>query len=135
MNLKRINSLLLISLISFTSVIVKSDIEFISQKQRPSLIELAFLRQLGPSILDAMTAHGDLQLFDYERIEKVVRNEQDDEYEVTLRVVGYEGPHNPPYKLIRITFRIPAHYKNHVKSYEHKIITIDELKKLSEYTD
>lgn len=124
-------------LISSNSVVVKSDTELIPQNQRPSVMELAFLRELGPSILEAMSAHGDSQLFDSARIEKIVRNKQDDKYDVALRVVGYEGPLNPPYKLIRITFRIPGDYSNQysVVSYEHKIITIDEAKKLSEFTD
>ena len=84
-----------------------------------------------------MSAHGDLQLFTSGRIEKVIRNKQDDYYDVTLRVVGYEGPINPPYKLIRITFRIPGAFKhiNRVISYEHKEITGSEFEKLSKYTD
>ena len=137
MKLKIISSLLIMSIISFNSFTVKSDTELIPQNQRPSVMELAFLRELGPSILEAMSAHGDLQLFTSERIEKIIRNKQDDKYDVTLRVVGYEGPLNPPYKLIRITFRIPGDYskKYSVVSYEHKNITIDEAKKLSEYTD
>ena len=124
-------------LISFNSVSVKSDTEIIPQNQRPSVMELAFLRELGPTILEVMLAHGDLQLFTSERIEKIVRNEQDDKYDITLRVVGYEGPLNPPYKLIRITLRIPGGYSNKysVVSYEHKNISIDEAKKLSEFTD
>lgn len=124
-------------LISITSVAVKSETELIPQDQQPSVLELAFIRELGPSILEAMSAHGDLQLFDSARIEKVIRNKQEDQYDVTLRVVGYQGPLNPPYKLIRITFRIPGDYsnKNQVVSYEHKSITNDEAKKLSEYTD
>lgn len=123
-------------LISFNSVVVKSDTEIIPQNQRPSLMELAFLRELGPSILEAMSSHGDLQLYDFPRIEKIVSNTQNGKYDITLRVIGFEGAHGPPYKLIRITFRIPNDYpnKNRVLSYEHKSITINEVEKLIEYT-
>ena len=137
MKIKVISSILIMSLISFNSVAVKSDTELISQNQRPSVMELAFLRELGPSILDAMSAHGDLQLFTSERIEKVVRNKQDDKYDVTVRVIGFEGALNPPFKLIRITFRIPGDYsnKNRVMSYKHRYITPSEVDKLSKYVD
>jgi len=137
MNIKIISSLLIMSLISFNSVALKSDTELISQNQRPSVMELAFLRELGPSILDAMSAHGDLQLFTSGRIEKVIRNVQTDKYDVALRVLGYEGAINPPYKLIRITFRIPGDFpnKNRVISYEHKSITPSEFGRLSKYVD
>lgn len=125
------------SIISITSIAVKSDTQLIPQEQQPSVLELAFIRELGPSILEAMSANGDLQLFDSARIEKIIRNKQEDQYDITVRVVGYQGPLNPPYKLIRITFRIPGGFsnKNQVVSYEHKNITNDEAKKLSEYTE
>ena len=137
MNIKIIGSLLIMAFISHNSFAIKPVTEFIPQNQPPSVVELAFLRELGPSILDAMSAHGDLQLFTSGRIEKVIRNKQDEYYDVTLRVVGYEGPINPPYKLIRITFRIPGDFKNinRVISYEHKEITGSEFEKLSKYTD
>ena len=124
-------------LFSFNSFTVKSDTELIPQNQLPSVMELAFLRELGPSILEAMSAQGDLQLFTSGRIEKIVRNKLDDKYDVTLRVIGYEGPLNPPYKLIRITFRIPGDYsnKNLVVSYEHRNITPSEFEELSKYAD
>lgn len=125
------------SLIFFNSVMAKSDTELIPQDQSPSLMELAFLRELGPTILETMTAHGDFQLFTSARIEKIVRNKQDDKYDVTVRVVGFEGALNPPFKLIRITFRFPGDYPSNYRviSYAHKGITGDEARKLSEYTD
>lgn len=137
MKTKIISSLLILSLISLNSVAVKSDTELIPQNQHPSVMELAFLRELGPTILEVMSAHGDLQLFDSARIEKITRNRQDDKYDITLRVVAYKGPLNPPYKLIRMTLRIPGDYSNKysVVSYEHKNISPDEAKKLGEYTD
>lgn len=79
--------------------------EVIPQNQFPSLMERAFLRSLDGMILDIMSNHGDNQLFEYGRIEKV---SGDDPYDVTLRVIGFEGAHNPPYKLIRLTIRIPG---------------------------
>nr|WP_326583612.1 DUF3888 domain-containing protein [Bacillus ndiopicus] len=89
-------------------------------------------------MLEAMSTHGKEQLFTSERIEKIKRNIQEDYYDVTLRVLGYEGPINPPYTQIRITFRIPAgdfKNKNKVISYEAKNITSEEFKKLSEFTN
>lgn len=115
------------------SVEVKAETEFVPQNKPPTIMELAFLRELGPTILETMENHGDRQLFTSERIEKIVRNKQDDFYEVTLRVVGYEGPINPPYKLIRITFRFPGVNNTNysVIHYEHKYISPEEFGKLS----
>lgn len=116
---------------------VNAETEFVPQNKRPTIMELAFLRELGPFILKTMDEHGDTQLFTSERIEKIIRNEQNDFYDVTLRVVGFEGPLNPPYKLIRITFRFPGeNYTNYsVMKYEHKHITPDEFSKLSKFVD
>ncbi|PEY40388.1 hypothetical protein CN354_08485 [Bacillus cereus] len=86
-------------LVTFKDVIeVNAETEYVPQNKPPKIMELAFLRELGPIILKTMDKHGDLQLFTSGRIEKIIRN----------RVVGYEGPINPPYKLIRITFRFPG---------------------------
>ncbi|KOP78640.1 hypothetical protein AMS59_12515 [Lysinibacillus sp. FJAT-14745] len=134
----KIVSLLLLSLLIINSAFAKSDIEYLPQDQPPSILELAFLRELGPSILEAMSTHGKMQLFTSGRIEKIQRNIQEDYYDVTLRALGYEGPINPPYSQIRITFRIPAgdfKNKNKVISYEAKNITPEEFKKLSEFTN
>lgn len=101
-------------------------------------MERAFLRELGPSILEAMFTNGDKQLFNYGRIEKIIRDKQDDQYEVAVRVIGYEGPFNPPYKLIRITFRIPGtNYssKNSVIYYSHRFINFSELRELTKYSN
>lgn len=65
------------------------------------------MRELGQSILETMTSYGDNELFTAGRIEKIERNRQNDFYDVTLRVITFENAHNPPYKLINITFRIP----------------------------
>ncbi|SDN15158.1 Protein of unknown function [Psychrobacillus sp. OK028] len=130
-------SILLLSLLAINSVLAKSNIEYLPQDQPPSVLELAFLRELGPSIVKAMFSNGNEQLFTSERIEKIERNIHHDYYDVTLRVVGYEGPLNPPYKLINITFRIPADdftNKNKVISYNAKSITGEEFKKLSEFS-
>ena len=128
----------LTSLLIINSAFAKSNTEYLPQDQPPSVLELAFLRELGPSILEAMSIHGKKQLFTSGRIEKVNRNIQEDYYDVTVRVLGYEGPINPPYTQIRITFRIPAgdfKNKNKVISYVAKNISPEEFKKLSEFTN
>ncbi|WP_153732802.1 hypothetical protein [Sporosarcina obsidiansis] len=106
--------------------------ESIPQNQFPSLMERAFLRSLHGTILDVMSNHGDNQLFEYGRIEKISGN---DPYDVSLRVIGFEGAHNPPYKLIRMTIRIPgdkgANYS--ILSYSHHPISNKEFDKLTEY--
>lgn len=106
--------------------------EAIPQNQFPSLMERAFMRSLDETILDIMSNHGDNQLFEYGRIEKITGN---DPYDVSLRVIGFEGAHNPPYKLIRMTIRIPgdkgANYS--VLSYSHRLISDKEFDKLTEY--
>lgn len=131
-------SLFLMSFLIINSAFSNSNIEYLPQDQPPSILELAFLRELGPSILEAMSTHGNEQLFTSNRIEKINRNIQEDYYDVTLRVLAYEGPINPPYTQIRITFRIPAgDFKNKYKviSYEAKHITPEQFKKLSEFTN
>lgn len=91
-----------------TTIESKENTEIIPQEQAPSLMEGAFLRSLGTTILDIMVAHGDKQLFQESRIEKITKNNTSDSYDVTLRVIGFVGAHNPPYKLIRMTVRIPG---------------------------
>ena len=111
----------------------KVDTEVIPQNQFPSLMERAFLRSLGGTILDIMQNHGDTQLFEYGRIEKVSGN---DPYDITLRVIGFEGAHNPPYKLIRMTIRIPGDKEDTnytVLSYSHRHISDKEFEKLTKY--
>ncbi|RHW34100.1 DUF3888 domain-containing protein [Lysinibacillus yapensis] len=127
---------LLINLLTINSVLGKATIEIPPQNRPPSVMELAFLRELGPSILKAMSTHGQLQLFTSERIEKIERNIENDYYDISVRVAGYEGAINPPYKLIRITFRVPGKdYKNEldVISYKATDITPEEFVKLSEF--
>ncbi len=116
---------------------VNAETEYASQNKPHTIMELAFLRELGPIILKTMYKHGDHQLFTSERIEKIIRNEQKDIYDVTFRVIGYEGPINPPYKLIRITFQFPVeNFTNYsVIKYVHKNITPDEFGKLSKSVD
>lgn len=116
---------------------VSAETEYVPQNKPPTIMELAFLRKLGPIILNTMEKHGDPQLFTSGRIEKIIRNEQNDFYDVTIRVIGYEGPINPPYKLIRITFRFPGenYTKHSVIQYKHRTITPDEFKNLSKFVD
>lgn len=106
--------------------------EEIPQDQFPSVMERAFLRSLGGTILEIMRSHGDQQLFFCERIEKI---SGDNQYDVTLRVIGFEGAHNPPYKLIRMTIRIPgdkgADYT--VVDYTARPISNEEFIKLTSY--
>ncbi|MGE8081469.1 hypothetical protein [Peribacillus loiseleuriae] len=106
--------------------------EVIPQNQFPSLMERAFLRSLDGTILDIMSNHGDNQLFEYGRIEKISGN---DPYDVSLRVIGFEGAHNPPYKLIRLTIRIPGDKNPNysVLSYSHRRISDKEFDKLTKY--
>ncbi|MDW0118199.1 hypothetical protein QTL97_14800 [Sporosarcina thermotolerans] len=109
-----------------------ADTEIIPQDQFPSLLEGAFLRSLGWTILDIMEAHGDTQLFENERIEKISQN--NGQYDVTLRVIGFEGAHSPPYKLIRMTIRFPGNGGNanySVISYSHRIISDKEFEELT----
>lgn len=71
MKLKITISLLLMSLIVINSVYSKSDIEYFPQDKPPSILELAFLRELGPSIVETMFSNGNTQLFMDGRIEKL----------------------------------------------------------------
>ena len=98
-------------------------------------MELAFLRSLGQTILEIMTEHGDQQLFTAGRIEKITRDVENDTYDIALRVIGFEGAHNPPYKLIRMTIRIPGKEQEYeVIKYESKLISGEEFKRLSRFT-
>lgn len=143
MRIKIIIPLLLMSLIAINSVFSKSDIEYFPQDKPPSILELAFLRELGPSIVETMSSNGNNQLFMDGRIEKIERNKEDDYYDVTLRVISFEGAHNPPYHLINITFRIPPGESSNkykvisnkaVISYKVKAITPKEYLELSKFT-
>ena len=143
MKRKIIISLLLMSLIVINSGYSKSDIEYFPQDKPPSILELAFLRELGPSIVETMFSNGNTQLFMDGRIEKIERNKEDDYYDVSLRVISFEGAHNPPYHLINITFRIPPSESSNkykvisnkaVISYKVKPITPEEYLKLSKFT-
>ena len=134
---KTILSILILTflLLSFgeKTTVAKIDTEVIPQNQFPSLMERAFLRSLDGTILDIMQNHGDIQLFEYGRLEKVSGN---DPYDITLRVIGFEGAHNPPYKLIRMTIRIPGDKENAnytVLSYSHRHISDKEFEKLTKY--
>ncbi|MFJ7666429.1 hypothetical protein ACIQXI_04935 [Lysinibacillus sp. NPDC097195] len=137
-------SLLLMNLLLVNSAFANSDIEYFPQNQPPSVIELAFLRELGQPILETMSAFGDNQLFEFGRIEKIERNRQNDYYDVSLKVIAFEGAHDQPFKLINITFRIPpgesaGKYKvisnKAVIAYKAKKITPEEVEKLSKFTN
>jgi hypothetical protein len=136
--MRKILILSLIFFISYTNNIkAKTKTEIIPQNQRPSIMELAFLRYLGGTILEIIDTHGDRQLFTFERIEKISRDYENDSYDVSLRVIGFEGPLNPPFKLIRMTIRIPGekYTKYSVISYKHRYVSDKELNKLTKYTD
>jgi len=71
-------------------------------------------------------------LFTEERIEKIVRNREQDFYDVSLRIIGFKGAHNPPYKLIRMTLRIPdkVSFKDYkVIAYKSRILKDEEARK------
>ncbi|GGB62341.1 hypothetical protein GCM10011409_44400 [Lentibacillus populi] len=114
----------------------KTETEIIPQNHPPSVMEEAFLRYLGETILDIMSNHNDKQLFTSSRIEKISRDIANDSYDVSLRVIGFEGPLNPPFKLIRMTIRIPGEQNTNysVLSYSHRFISDKEFKKLSKNT-
>jgi hypothetical protein len=136
--MRKILILSLIFFISYTNNIkAKTKTEIIPQNQHPSIMELAFLRYLGGTILEIIDTHGDRQLFTFERIEKISRDYENDSYDISLRVIGFEGPLNPPFKLIRMTIRIPGgkYTKYSVISYKHRYVSDKELNKLTKYTD
>lgn len=122
----------------FAQIEVKAETktEIIPQDQPPSIMELAFLRSLGETIIKVMDEKGDKQLFTSARIERISRKIENDSFDIALRVVGYEGPINPPYKLIRITLHIPGEsYSNYeIKAYTSKFISDKEFDKLSKNT-
>ncbi|PAD85250.1 hypothetical protein CHH57_00835 [Niallia circulans] len=82
-------------LLLFTSLHPVVDVTTISEgippKVNSTLTESAFLRFLGPTILEIMEKHGDMQLYMNEKIESITFNEHEDSYDVTLHVVGFEG--------------------------------------------
>ncbi|MGG0286586.1 hypothetical protein ABEY41_16025 [Peribacillus butanolivorans] len=134
--MKKIAILFLIFFISSSSATeAKNTIETIPQNKPPSIMELAFLRYLGGTILEVMEKHGDSQLFTFNRIEKISRDIQNDTYDVSLHVIGYEGPINPPFKLIQMTIRISGekYTKYSVISYKHRYINDKELNELTKY--
>ncbi|RRN71275.1 hypothetical protein EI200_11190 [Peribacillus simplex] len=134
--MKKIALLFLILFISSSSATeAKNTIETIPQNKQPSIMELAFLRYLGGTILEVMEKHGDRQLFTFNRIEKISRDIQNDTYDVSLHVIGYEGPGNPPFKLIQMTIRIPGekYTKYSVIAYKHQYINDKELNELTKY--
>lgn len=121
-------------ILSYSGITAEAKIntEVVPQNQFPSLMERAFLRSLDGTILNIMSNHGDNQLFEYGRIEKISGN---DPYDISLRVIGFEGAHNPPYKLIRMTIRIPGdqYASYNVLSYSHRIISNKEFDELTRY--
>lgn len=134
--MKKIALLFFIFFISYSSVTeAKNTIETIPQNKPPSIMELAFLRYLGGTILEVMEKNNYRQLFTSDRIEKISRDIQNDTYDVSLHVIGYEGPLNPPFKLIQMTIRIPGdnYTKYSVISYKHRYINDNELNELNKY--
>lgn len=124
-------------LISF-GITSKAEIitDIIPQNQSPSIMEKAFLRNLGGTILEIMSKHGDNQLYTFSRIERITNDITNDSYDVSLRVIGFEGPLNPPYKLIRMTIRIPGekYTKYSIITYTHRYVSRMEFEKLTKYT-
>lgn len=119
--------LLLIILTSLNSLAAANphpNTEVIPENSKPTLIESAFLRFLGPTIVQIMENHGDLQMFTNERIESITQVDETDNYDVTLHVIGFEGAHGPPYKFIRMVIRIPGSKNGfyEVISYNHHLI-------------
>ncbi|MUV37773.1 hypothetical protein JNUCC1_01579 [Lentibacillus sp. JNUCC-1] len=125
---------IVVLLLGFSSPTIdaRAETEVIPLDQPPSLMEKAFLRSLGETIFDVMRHHGDHQLFEFGRIEEITG---DDPYDVTLSVIGFEGPHNPPHKFIRMTLRIPgkAEADYTVLSYSHRHLSRKEYRKLTQY--
>lgn len=118
---------------AINSIQAQPSTETIPKNQPPTIMELAFLRFLGNTILEVMSNHGDNQLFTAERIEKITRDVENDTYDTTLHVIGFEGALNPPYKLIQMTIRIPGKAGDYeVIEYKSKNITGKEFKELSE---
>ncbi|MDQ0206148.1 hypothetical protein [Alkalicoccobacillus murimartini] len=129
-------SLLLLLLILTPYSVAQAETQIINQTTHPSLVERAFLRSLGTSvILDVMSSHGDKQQYYGPRIEKVIRDDTNDMYDISLRVIGFEGPHNPPYTLIKMTIRIPGNdFSSYtVLDYTHNVISSNEAKKLLKF--
>ena len=124
--------LLILGLLAANPAAAEPLIEIVPQNKPPSIMERAFLRHLGSTILDVMRTHGDAQLFEAERIEKIVRNREQDFYDVSLRVIGFKGAHNPPYKLIRMTMLIPDNvaFKDYkVIAYKSRILKDEVARK------
>ncbi|PAE13896.1 hypothetical protein CHI02_02235 [Niallia circulans] len=126
--------LLLLLFISLHPVAAVTTIsEGIPQKEKHASTESAFLRFLGPTILEIMEKHGDNQLYMNEQIESITFNEQEDSYDVTLHVVGFEGAHNPPYNFIQMVIRIPGRKNNtgyyDVISYKKHLVDSVDYKK------
>ncbi|MEI5906631.1 hypothetical protein WAK64_06120 [Bacillus spongiae] len=124
---------------SFENIPEESKIktEIIPQNQPPRIMEKAFLRYLGETILNIMNDFGDDQLFTFTRIERITKDTSNDSYDISIRVIGFEGPLNPPYKLIRMTIRIPGeNYTNYsVVTYSHRFVSGKEFEKFTKYTE
>ncbi|WP_144557916.1 hypothetical protein [Shouchella miscanthi] len=134
---KSISIMVVICFLFMTNVHPASaETQTIDQKQQPSILERAFPRELGTNIiLEIMSTKGDNQLYFAPRIEKITRNEANDFYDITLRVIGYEGPMNPPYTLIHMTIRIPGndYSKYTVLDYKRRFISDSELKEFIKF--
>ncbi|KAB7670680.1 hypothetical protein [Bacillus sp. B1-b2] len=80
-------------LLYFTALNTTVSAEPLSEAiSKSSLTESAFLRFLGPTILEIMETHGDNQLFMNEKIESITKNIEQDSYDVTIHIIGFEGP-------------------------------------------
>lgn len=90
------------------------------------VLEAALIRQLRAPILSVV---GTDWFRDNEEILKIKQDEEDvDKFYVTIQVVTFQGPHNPPYMQEIITFRFAG---NEVKpiDYFNRVIPESEWHK------
>ncbi|MCO7127996.1 hypothetical protein NIE88_19835 [Sporolactobacillus shoreicorticis] len=71
------------------------------------------------------------------RIEKIVKNNEKDFYEVSLHVISYTGAMNPPYKLVKMTLHVPESADSESDKglhYFSEKISSKQFDKLSQFT-
>ncbi len=101
--------------------VVKTEAKKIPTIGSEVILEKAFLRAIGTEILKATkTYYGESRLFNSERIININRDIRNGQYEITVQIVTFEGPHNPPYGFDTITFRLPGW---EILKYDHKNVS------------
>lgn len=87
---------------------------------REKMIEDALIRLLFPYITDSIAHHyGQPKQYYVDKIIEITRSEQAQyHFTIKVRVVTFEGPHNPPYGTELITITMDS--KIYVSDYEHK---------------